>query len=36
MTEYYKLENVRDVRTDKIHSVAIVSEKTRRYFVPVE
>ena len=30
------LYNVRDNRTNKIHSIAVVSEKHAKYFVPAD
>ena len=36
MKTYVKLYNVRDTRTDRIHSVVVVEEKKAKYFVPVE
>lgn len=36
MKTYVTLYNVRDIRTDKEHSVAIVEERKVKYFVPIE
>jgi hypothetical protein len=36
MKKYYTLHNVIDTRTNEFHSVAVVSERNLRYFVPVE
>lgn len=35
MKKYIKLYNVIDTRTNEFHSVAVVSEKNLRYFVPM-
>ena len=35
MDKKITMYNVRDTRTGKIHSVAVVSEKNAQYFVPV-
>lgn len=35
MRNEVRLYNVMDTRTGKIHSVAVVSEKNVRYFVPI-
>ena len=34
MDKYVRLTNVIDTRTNKYHSVAIVSEKKVKYFIP--
>lgn len=35
MKKYIKLYNVIDTRTNEFHSVAVVSERNLRYFVPM-
>ena len=36
MKQYYTLYNVIDIRTETYYSVAVVSEKNLKYFVPAE
>lgn len=34
--KYVTLENVIDIRTNKLHSVAVVEERKAKYFVPAD
>lgn len=36
MEKLIELHNVRDIRTDKVHSVVIVKTRMAKFFVPAE